>query len=86
MCHFGSCAGVWGDMSMMSRAARDQSDGRLSPPPVDPGEVVDAEVVNEEEDDRWLDLIRQQVRSVQGLKGLGFQGLRFFLSPIGGGR
>lgn len=48
-------------MSMMGRAARDQSDGRFSPPPVDPGEVVDAEVVNEEEDGRWLELMRQQV-------------------------
>jgi hypothetical protein len=35
--------------------------GRWSPPPVDPAEVVGLEVVNEEEDQRMLKLLRQQV-------------------------
>ena len=51
-------------------------------------------MVNEEEDDRWLHLIRQQVRSIlmsPGLRlvrsrvyGVRFEGLGLVVSPIGG--
>jgi hypothetical protein len=47
-------------------AAVAESDGRYSPPPVDPSEVAggELEVVNEEEDARMLELLRAQVRSM----------------------
>ncbi len=42
-------------------AAHDESDGRHSPPPMEPAEVAGLDVVNAEDDARMLQLLRQQV-------------------------
>ncbi|KAF6257507.1 cactus-binding C-terminus of cactin protein-domain-containing protein [Scenedesmus sp. NREL 46B-D3] len=59
-----SSSAAVGAASRRGAAAVAESDGRHSPPPVDPSEVADGEleVVNEEEDARMLELLRAQVR------------------------
>jgi hypothetical protein len=64
-----SSSAAVGAATQRGAAAVAESDGRHSPPPVDPSEVAggELEVVNEEEDARMLELLRAQVRSMQAL-------------------
>ncbi|WIA29550.1 hypothetical protein OEZ86_012045 [Tetradesmus obliquus] len=59
-----SSSAAVGAASRRSAAAVAESDGRHSPPPVDPSEIAggELEVVNEEEDTHMLELLRAQVR------------------------
>jgi hypothetical protein len=63
-CPAASSSAAVGAASRRGAAAVAESDGRHSPPPVDPSEVAggELEVVNEEEDARMLELLRAQVR------------------------
>jgi hypothetical protein len=62
-----SSSAAVGAATRRGAAAVAESDGRHSPPPVDPSEVAggELEVVNEEEDARMLELLRAQVRSLR---------------------